>query len=379
MKRFEEDDLDTLLTKYCKQNMWKNEEEIEPIADVIAKVDKRFHIIRNDKVKGNGSPKRTMIPFYSHENDIFADYDAAKNLFNEGEDPEESDIGILSIITRPNDKESATRTDEILVDVFKEFKTCICKFITTREVIKLFNHKNMDGARQPIIGINVFNKVFMDMFEKSFCRLMNGYSKTQPFRRNLLYVYSSNNPTKNMDRIIIELISNLNDKFVILLSEAVHDFLDSNPVNFPGYRIIDNLMKEFHKMSKSEYDEAFSNADDYMFRFSSKICDIAYDRFDIDDMMKEFDNIAEKYFRYTELWKQVDTAREYMKDALEYIRTIFGEDFLSIDKRKFFYSYEMDVESYHPSIDKLNSYIDLPDKLEYVPKRNLRDMSSIWQ
>lgn len=368
-------DLDNLLHKYVEQNMWRNEDgDIEPIDDVLEKVSKRFNIIRHEEVKGDGRPKREHIPFYSRENDIFADYEAARNLFKEGENPEDLAIGVLSKFERPIDYSKPAISGEILWDIFSMVANRFKQYFNPKEIIKLEKTKDNHGSIIPFLSINVFNQTMMSHINYELTRIHKSYINS---------IYGRAVCGNNIDelafnqeltsRIVLSALNGLNDVFMFLLKEAMDDFLRMSPTHYRGFRALRVILENPGKLSKSEFEATFDEANDFMFTLSRILWSNCRERILTD--MHRFQSAFEKsIFKELDRWDNKDSvdiseisrSKEVVLDAIRIVTNYPTGDGIRI---------HVDGIEVTPNI---SSYLDIPEDIDYVPKRKLNERFGRW-
>jgi len=362
-------DLDNLLNKYVSQNMWKNDDdEIEPIDDVLEKVSKRFNIIRHDKVKGDGRPKREHIPFYSHENDIFSDYEAAMNLFKEGEKPEDMDIGILSKFEVPIKYDSDQMSGSILSDIFKMVGEQFVEHFNSKEIIKLERTKDQYGRMIPFISINVFNQTMMHNINYNLTRIQKIY---------LTNIYGRAGRKSNMtdlmvnptltERILLSTLNALNDSFMFIIKEAFDDFLRMSPTHYRGFSSLKVILENHKSLSKTEFEDTFNKASDFMFTLSSVLWSMCKNRMtDLSIFKRSFDKALFKELDRSTDRDSVDISEiAYCSNrVLDAIKSVVNSVDCPIDVN----SDEFTV------VSDISSYLDIPKHVDYVPRRILNEL-----
>lgn len=186
-------DLDELLKKYSDKLPFEDNDD-EKFEDVLEKVSERFHFVRSETIVGNGKPKMTHIPFYSHENDVFKEYEDNASLFIDDCDEEALSIGIISKLQHDNINKNSSRynvsdlklsEDGKSIDHTNKYKfisdmKCWLDYIVStahfhvipREIIHLKITYAENGDKKAVIDAGIFDDTIVDDLRREFSKLI---------------------------------------------------------------------------------------------------------------------------------------------------------------------------------------------------------------
>lgn len=258
-------DIDNLIKMKSDKLPWHDEDE-DTYYEAIDHVSKRFNFKSEEKKPENKTPKRQILPFYSHKGDVFEDTD--NNPFIEDATEEELEIGILSNIQKKNNDKICTFTSTSQDSAFRQFYSdalnTASKYVEPKYTIQINRSKDNMGNSKICFVVSVFTESFTNAMRRS--NSLNMYVENKSIDEGYFQHYIA------MTRQFNKYLKFLNMKITDIISKTINAIFNSPDDELPDYvKNIRFIYVSGHNLPVSVFNRHYSDAQNDIFKFSEYI------------------------------------------------------------------------------------------------------------
>lgn len=344
-------DIDNLIKRKSDKLPWHDENE-DTYYEAIEHVSKRFNFKSEEKKPENKTPKRQILPFYSHKGDVFED--SEDNPFIEDSTEEELEIGILSNIQKNNKDKICTFKSTAQESPFRHFYSyalnTASKHVEPRYVIQINRSKDNKGNSKLGFVVSVFTESFT-----SAMRISNSLNLSEGDYNNYITMVAQFN----------KYLRFLNMKITDIISKTMNEVFNRPDDELPAY--VKNIIFIYvrgHNLPASLFNRHYAEAQNDIFKFSEYIMQETVKMYDSKYIM----NIANDM-----VFNKLD--KSYKDGFLTFVNE-FTE--LVCDKLCKKWS-SLPLKTYHEIVkQEVKDLLDV-NLISSVPKRNRTTKKPSWE